>query len=148
MGVVKKMMMKTSTLKKLNIFSTIGVQRSALFLFSLLLVCLSFFPENGFLEYNFQIIPSMIAPILSAIMIFVWALDIIMALIFKTDATESIKQRYNVIIKVDLSSLFLLGICWVDFIIPKFTILLLLLVFFVPFMILNSLIKKGLGNAQ
>lgn len=96
-------------------FKTLGVQRSALVLIAVSLIVISFFNGYAYTDHGWLVIPTIVAPTCVPIMFFVLCLDIMMSLIYSSDADDQGKLRYKNIIRIELVSVIVMVWLWIPF---------------------------------
>lgn len=86
--------------------------RIAMFCFVLVLAVISRFAGDEIIVSGWKMVPTLIAPALAPIMFFVVWLDVLMSWVFKFDATEAEKHRFNRIITIDIVMVVILTASW------------------------------------
>ena len=96
-------------------FKKLGPQRIALTIMVLLVIVMSPLADLENAYEGWKVIPSVVAPSLVPILIFVVTLDIIMSLVFRLDKNQEQRARYNYIIISHLIILVCMIAAWVPY---------------------------------
>jgi len=99
----------------LKLIHLLGVQRSFLLSVTAALIALSFFSSGETVYEGWGAIPTIIAPTLVPIMLFVVGLDILMSFIYGLDAEAAVAKRYRWINRINLLSIMMLVVFWAKF---------------------------------
>ena len=100
----------------------LGIQRSFMFAVTLSLVVSSLFSTGDIAFEGWRAWPTLVAPSIVPIMVFVIGLDILMSFIYGLDAEPNTVKRYRWIIGINLFSIFLLFAFWAKFFIALVTV--------------------------
>jgi len=105
--------MMTSEVK--HIIHTFGPLRIALIL--LVIVDMLLRPEPGtrLVYEGWEMVPGLLAPVLSPILFMLLLLDSIMALVYRSDKPVEVKARYLIIVLVNIGFAILLMLRWLPF---------------------------------
>lgn len=96
---------------------TIGPLRLALLALVLLLIFAAFFADGKVYMHDWRLFPSVIAPSVATMILFVLPLDITMSWVFRASTTEEHeKKRLGMVIKIDVILFGLLILAWMPFI--------------------------------
>ena len=98
----------------------IGILRKLLILVTVALSVVGLFAQPSTEIKGWPILFSIVAPSLVVMLVFTLALDLVMNIVFRLDSSIQERVRLKIIIKIELSSLLLLLICWSAFTIKLF----------------------------
>ena len=98
----------------------IGILRKLLILVTVALSVIGLFAQPSTEIEGWPILFSIVAPSLVVMLVFTLALDLVMNIVFRLDSSIQERARLKIIIKIELSSLLLLLICWSTFTIKLF----------------------------
>ena len=98
----------------------IGILRLLLILLTGALSVIGLFAQPSTEIEGWPILFSIVAPSLMVMLVFTLALDLVMNIVFRLDSSIQERARLKIIIKIELSSLLLLLICWSAFTIKLF----------------------------
>jgi len=100
---------------KLNIFARLGVLRSLLMMTALTVVIAAPFADGSAHTDGWRLLPSVIAPTITMMLVFAIPLDITMAKIFMTDAKPEEANRLKFAVRIDILTLFAVLLAWTPF---------------------------------
>lgn len=98
-----------------RIAQQLGPQRSFLLVANLVLMAMAPLSGGGASYSGWKLFPTIIAPSLVPIMLFVVVLDILMSLVFMADKAPAERVRYRFIILVNLAQIAGLVVFWMPF---------------------------------
>tara|TARA_B100000579_G_scaffold250618_1_gene206096 strand:+ start:132 stop:464 length:333 start_codon:yes stop_codon:yes gene_type:complete len=98
----------------------IGILRLLLILFTVALSVIGLFAQPSTEIEGWPVLFSIVAPSLVVMLVFTMTLDLVMNIVFRMDSSNQERTRLKKIIKIELSSLILLLICWSAFTIKLF----------------------------
>ena len=93
----------------------IGILRLLLILLTGALSVIGLFAQPSTEIEGWPILFSIVAPSLVVMLVFTLTLDLVMNIVFRLDSSIQERARLKTIIKIELSSLLLLLICWSAF---------------------------------
>lgn len=95
---------------------TIGPLRLALTTLVLLLIFAAFFADGKVYMHDWRLFPSVIAPSVTTMILFVLPLDITMSWVFKASTNEASEiKRLGMVIKIDCVLFAMLILAWLPF---------------------------------
>jgi len=95
----------------------IGPMRIALLAITAFLIACAPFAGTGPVYAGWQFVPTVLAPVLAPIMLFVLPLEMTMSRLFMADEGEAGKQRYRRIIRIELFGFALLVLSWLPYLV-------------------------------
>ena len=98
----------------------IGILRLLLILLTGALSVIGLFAQPSTEIEGWPILFSIVAPSLVVMLVFTLTLDLLMNIVFRLDSSIQERARLKIIIKIELSSLLILLICWSAFTIEVF----------------------------
>jgi len=104
-----------------KLMSDLGALRSGMAIAVILLVIGSPFALAPASAHGWAILPTVIAPALFVIFIFVLPLDLVMTLVFRSDKTGTERQRFNRILVAEGTLTALLTLSWTPFVVGLVT---------------------------
>lgn len=93
----------------------VGLLRAMLYTLMIILGGAAFFSSGGMQTTGLMIFPTLIAPALVPMLVFVIPLDVVMCKIMMSDKGATERRRYNNVIKLDLTFLVVLLAVWFPF---------------------------------
>jgi L-lactate permease len=100
----------------LTFFRRIGALRTGLAVITLLVVSAAPFADGSMHIHDWRLFPSVIAPAVMMILVFVLPLDMMMAKVFMVDAADDERGRLRVIVRFELFQLILVALAWSPFV--------------------------------
>jgi hypothetical protein len=100
-----------------NLLVRVGFLRAALMLATLILVLLSPFAGGQVQTSGWPLVTTLLAPVFSAIMVFVLGLDILMTSVFMSGSSGAERQRLVLILRIEVLLLLILLASWAPFVV-------------------------------
>lgn len=98
-----------------NFCRRIGALRTGLAIATIVVMAAAPFADGSTHMHDWRLFPSVIAPTLMMMLVFTLPLDITMAYVFMSDASEIERQRLRVIIRFEALLLVLMVLSWIPF---------------------------------
>jgi hypothetical protein len=93
----------------------IGILRTGLAIATIVVIAAAPFADGSTHMHDWRLFPSVIAPTLMMMLVFTLPLDITMAFVFMSDASELEKERLQMIVRFETILLVLMILSWIPF---------------------------------